>query len=161
LPPLPKRGGGLRGGGSDDPDAPDTTSHMDERGLDRKGPKPPPPAPFVAAKAPQVRSTNDALGGPAEDVPDEVHEAMLAKLKEGSISKTTQAERALNVRHRTTFYGSPEYRDAAHYGYIHPTRTPVPAGMKWMKMTAGGSSETYEFNRQRQRSQLHSPSMKK
>jgi len=76
------------------------------------------------------------LGGRNRDVPDDVHDRMVALAKSGAIPTTSLPQRQALERKKPTFHGHADWRDAARYGYIHPTIS-APKGCKWQKASVG------------------------
>jgi len=107
--------------------------------LNLKKPRLPPMAtPPAKPQAASARAQGgDVLGGRLPEVPEDVHNDMVALAAKGEIPVTKPEDRAVYITKRPTFYGDPIFRDALRFGYIHPTANQVPRGMKWKSVRAG------------------------
>jgi len=81
-------------------------------------------------------SDADALGGMAEDCPEDLHSRMLGMLAQGEIASTSLQQRTDNTKRRRTFHGPPAFREAVKWGYLHPS-LPPPRGMRWREVVSG------------------------
>jgi len=102
--------------------------------LERSVPRPEKPTGPVVIKPAVVG--NDILGGRYRDCPDDVHDRMVALARAGCIPTTTLSQRSVLERKKPTFHGHADWRDAARWGYIHPTIT-APRGCKWQRASVG------------------------
>merc|ERR1711924_100578 len=94
----------------------------------------PQPKPQPAANRTQG---NDLLGGRLPEVPEDVHNDMVALAQKGEIPVIKPEDRAVFITKKPTFYGDPIFRDALRFGYIHPTANQHPRVMKWKSVRAG------------------------
>lgn len=106
-------------------------------------PRPASPAPkqsarsnFRAPKPTQSTANSDALGGMAEDCPENLHAQMLGMLAQGDVSPTSLQQRSENTKKRRTFHGPAALREAVRWGYLHPS-LPPPRGMRWREVVSG------------------------
>ena len=87
------------------------------------------PAKSAPARRVVGKSTDSAA---APGTPDTVAERMEAMMAEGSLPRTTQAQRARNRRTKGTEYGvPPALIEALQWGFISPN-LPAPRGMVWV-----------------------------
>jgi hypothetical protein len=94
------------------------------------------PGPVLLREPLQETVGDDALGGRMLDVPEELHEEILAKAKDHEIPTTTVEHRKGYMRSRPTFYGPQEFKQAVKFGYLHP-RIAAPKGLKWKELAMG------------------------
>jgi len=85
---------------------------------------------------PAILGNNDALGGRYRDCPEDIHDRMVALARAGALPTTTLSQRQVLERKKSTFHGHAEWREAARWGYIHPT-VAAPKGCKWYKVSIG------------------------
>merc|ERR1712166_1621844 len=94
------------------------------------------PQPKIPSAAAMAKG-GDILGGRLPEVPEDLHNDMVALASKGEIPVTAPKQREGYATRRPSFYGDPIFRDALRFGYIHPTHATAPRGMKWKSVRAG------------------------